>query len=90
MGVDTKIPGVVETVTAGLARVRFDGGGADVVGDFHAGERVLLCLRPEDITLSQPGREDSKSSVRNRLMGKVLRITPWGPHYQVTVDCGGS
>ncbi|MFQ5657089.1 MAG: ABC transporter ATP-binding protein [Candidatus Methylomirabilales bacterium] len=90
VGVDTKIPAVVETVTAGLARVRFNGGGADVVGDFHPGERVLLCLRPEDITLSPPGGEDLKSSARNRLMGKVVKITPWGSHYRVAVDCGGS
>ncbi|MFQ5902862.1 MAG: ABC transporter ATP-binding protein, partial [Candidatus Binatia bacterium] len=90
VGVDTKIPGVVETVTAGLARVRFDGGGVEVVGNFQPGEHVFLCLRPEDVTLSPPGGEDLRSSARNRLMGKVVKITTWGPHYRVAVDCGGS
>lgn len=90
VGVDTKIPGVVEMVTDGLVRVRFNGGGAEVVGDFQPGERVLLCLRPEDITLSPPGGEDFKSSARNRLFGNVVKITPWGSHYRVALDCGGS
>jgi tungstate transport system ATP-binding protein len=90
VGVDTKIPGVVEIVTDGLVRVRFNGGGAEVVGDFQPGERVLLCLRPEDITLSPPGGEDFKSSARNRLFGNVVKITPWGSHYRVALDCGGS
>ena len=90
VGVDTKIPGVVGTVTAGMARVHFNGGGADVVGDFQTGERVLLCLRPEDITLSPPGGEDLKSSARNRLSAKVIKITSWGSHYRVAVNCGES
>lgn len=90
VGVDTKIPGVVETVTAGLVRVSFNGGVANVVGNFQIGEHVLLCLRPEEITLSPPGEEDLRSSPRNRLVGKVVKITPWGSHYRVAVDCGGS
>ncbi len=90
VGVDTKIPGVVETVTPGLSQVRFNGGDAEVVGDFQPGEHVLLCLRPEDITLSLPGGEDLKSSARNRLTGKVIKITPWGSHYRVAVECGGN
>lgn len=90
VGVDTRIAAVVETAAEGLARVRFNGGRAEVVGNFQPGERVLLCLRPEDITLSPPGGEDLKSSARNRLMGKVAKITPWGAHYRVALDCGGS
>jgi len=90
VGVDTKISAVVETAAEGLARVRFNGGRAEVVGNFQPGERVLLCLRPEDITLGLPGSEDLKSSARNRLAGRVAKITPWGSHYRVALDCGGS
>jgi tungstate transport system ATP-binding protein len=90
VGVDTKIPAVVEKVSEGLAEVAFNGGSAEVVGDLRPGERVLLCLRPEDITLSVPGGEDLKSSVRNRLAGKVVRIVPWGAHYRVVLECGGT
>lgn len=90
VGMDTHIPAVVETANEGLARLRFEGGSAEVVGDFQRGERVLLCLRPEDITLSPPGPENLKSGARNRLMSKVAKITPWGPHYRVALDCGSS
>lgn len=90
VGVDTKIPGVVEMISEGLARVGFDGGGVEVVGEFQPGERVLLCLRPEDITLSPTSGEDFKSSARNRLSGKVIKISPWGSHYRVALECGGS
>lgn len=90
VGVETQLPGVVETSTGGLTRVRFAGGEADVVGELPPGERVLLCLRPEDITLSLAGVEDFKSSARNRLRGSVVKITPWGSHYRVVVNCGGS
>jgi tungstate transport system ATP-binding protein len=88
VGIDTKIPGVVEKVTEGLGWVAFSGGGAEVVGNFQAGEHLFLCLRPEDITLSLAGAEDLKSSARNRLKGKVLKVTPWGAHYRVAVACG--
>lgn len=90
VGVDTKIPGVVEAMSEGLARVGFDGSSVEVVGDFQVGERLLLCLRPEDITLSPPSGEDFKSSARNRLLGKIIKITPWGSHYRVALACGGS
>lgn len=89
VGVDTKIRAIVEIASDGLARLRFDGGSAEVVGDFQRGERVLLCLRPEDIILSPPSGEDSKSSARNRLMTKVVKITQWGSHYRVELDCSG-
>jgi len=90
VGVETKLSGVVETATAGLARVRFNGGEVEVVGDFRPGERVLLCLRPEDITLSPREMKGLRSSARNRLAGTVVKVTPWGPHFRVVVDCDGS
>ena len=90
VGVDTKIPAVVDSAAGGLAQVRFDGGGAEIIGEFQPAERVILCLRPEDITLSPACGEDAKSSARNRLTARVAKITPWGSHYRVAVDCNGS
>jgi tungstate transport system ATP-binding protein len=88
VGFDTKISGVVESASDELAQVRFNGGSAQVVGNFQAGEQLFLCLRPEDITVSLPGAEDPKSSTRNRLKGKALKVTPWGAHYRVALACG--
>jgi len=89
VGIETKLSGVVETAGEGLAQVRFNGGCVKVVGDFQSGEHVLLCLRPEDITLSAPG-EDLKSSADNRLIAKLVKIIPWGAHYRAELACGDS
>jgi tungstate transport system ATP-binding protein len=88
VGFDTKIPGVVESVSEGLARVRINGGCSQIVGNFQAGEQLYLCLRPEDITVSLQGAEDPKSISCSRLKGKVLKVTPWGAHYRVALVCG--
>ncbi len=88
IGFDTKIPAVVESASDELAQVHFNGGCAQVVGKFQAGEQLFLCLRPEDITLSLPGAEDPKSISCSRLQGKALKVTPWGPHYRVALACG--
>jgi tungstate transport system ATP-binding protein len=90
VGVESNIPGVVEAASDGLARIRCNGGLVEVVGDFEPGQRVLLCLRPEEITLSSREMEGFRSSARNCLPGRVAKITPWGPHYRVVVDCGGT
>lgn len=90
VGLDTKISAVVETVAGGLAQVRFNGGCAEVVGYLQPGERVILCLRPEEITLSLPCEKNLQSSARNRLMGKVVKIIPWGSHYRVVLEGGGT
>jgi tungstate transport system ATP-binding protein len=88
VGFDTKIPGIVESACEGLTQVRISGGCAQVVGNFHDGEQLFLCLRPEDIAVSLPETEDPKSSARNRLGGKALKVTPWGSHYRVALACG--
>jgi tungstate transport system ATP-binding protein len=88
VGFDTKISGIVESASDELAQVHFNGGCAQVVGKFQAGEQLFLCLRPEDITLSLPGAEDPKSISCSRLQGKVLKVTPWGAHYRVALACG--
>ncbi len=89
VGVDTRLSGVVETVSEELAQVRLNSGCVEVAGDFQAGDHLLLCLRPEDITLSAPG-EDFKSSTRNRLIAKLVKIIPWGAHYRAELACGDS
>jgi tungstate transport system ATP-binding protein len=90
VGVDTKISAVVEKVSEGLAEVSFNGGSAKVAGDLRPGERLILCLRPEDITLSLDRGQDSESSARNRLSAKVVKIAPWGSHYRVGLECSGT
>ncbi len=53
-----------------------------------AGEEVLVCIRPEEVTILGEGIGFRPSSARNRFRGEIKRITPWGVHYKVTLDCG--
>lgn len=86
VGVETVIPGQVAGEKDGLLSIQADGYLLEAVGDAAPGRRVLLCLRPEDITLWRA--EAGASSARNRLKGRVLRMMPQGPLVRVVVDCG--
>jgi molybdopterin-binding protein len=88
----------------GLAVVEAAGHHLEAVSSVGPGRAVLFCLRPEDVTLwsddhpgdlhdvigsgDRPGSGSALSSARNRLPGRVSRITPSGPLVRVGVDCG--
>jgi tungstate transport system ATP-binding protein len=60
---------------------------------FPVGSHVILCIRPENVTLSvQDGtiREDGGpvTSARNVFPGTVTRVTPMGFYQKVGLDCG--
>ncbi|MDP9180982.1 MAG: ABC transporter ATP-binding protein [Chloroflexota bacterium] len=88
VGVETIAPGRVRSVVGGVAVV--DIGGQIVEGGIEAGagRDVLVCLRPEDVTLSAAGVDTPATSARNRLCGRVVRATPFGPYVRVEVDVG--
>lgn len=87
VGVETILDGVVAGERDGAALVRASGVEVEVAARCERGERVRLCLRPEEVVLSGPGAP-SLTSVRNHLAGVVARIVPSGPHVRVVVDCG--
>lgn len=53
-----------------------------------ADERVLLGLRPEDVTLFLTDEGFSGSSARNRIRGEVACIEDLGNYNLVELDCG--
>ena len=87
VGVETILPGRVTGEQDGLVQVAMDGLQAEVAGSAPTGRAVYLCLRPEDVTL-HPAGSVPLSSARNRLKGRITRLTPQGPLVRVTVDCG--
>lgn len=88
VGVETIIPGRIESQQGGLALISIDGGTIQAVCDWPPGQRVSILLRPEDVTLSPAGGVSPPSSARNTLPGKVVRVTSYGPLARVVVDCG--
>ncbi len=87
VGVETVLPGRVLETSDGLFTAAVEGGEIQAVGHVRTGERVLCCIRPEQVTLSaiNPVR---KSSERNVFSGTIRKITPLGLIYRVRLDCG--
>lgn len=88
VGVETIVDGRVVAETGGVALVEIGGQKIQVATDAVAGERVRLCLRPEDVTLSPSGVPLPASSARNRLAGIVVQVVIAGPQARVVIDCG--
>lgn len=87
VGVGTLVPGVVVAQEGGVAQVQVAGHPSEVVSELAPGTPVLLCLRPEDVTL-RPAGQVAPSSARNFLPGRVTGLTPAVGHVRVAVDCG--
>jgi molybdopterin-binding protein len=86
VGVETVISGQVVTSNEGQLSVEVNGLRLDAIGEAETGRGVLLCLRPEDITL-WPGDGLPISSARNQLKGRIQNMIPQGPLVRVVVDC---
>jgi tungstate transport system ATP-binding protein len=87
VGVENLLPGRVLSHGDGLVVVEVGGRWVTVAGTAAVGERVLVGLRPEDLTLEAPMPRGA-TSAQNRLAGLVLRLTPLGPLWRVGLDCG--
>jgi molybdopterin-binding protein len=88
VGVETISPGRVRSVDGGVALVEVAGQLVEGGFEASAGDDVLVCLRPEDVTLSAVADVVPTSSARNHLRGRVARVTPSGPYVRVEIDAG--
>lgn len=88
VGVETILDGRVVGERDGVAVVRTADVEVEVAAECRVGERVRICLRPEDILLSGPGSAPALTSARNHLAGVVTRLVPAGPHVRVIMECG--
>jgi tungstate transport system ATP-binding protein len=88
VGVETIAPGLVVSGDGEVALIEVAGRRLKVVGDVKPGERVRVCLRPEDVAVGRfdvawtPGRDC------NRLAGAVTRVNRAGAAVHVVMDCG--
>ena len=89
VGVENLLPGRVLSHGDGLVVVEVGARRVTVAGTAEAGERVLVGLRPEDLTLEAPAPRGA-TSAQNRLAGHVVRLTPLGPLWRVTPRLRGA
>jgi tungstate transport system ATP-binding protein len=87
VGVETILSGRVIKKYSGTFLASVLGQEIEVVGDVHLGETVVLCIRPENVTLSTSIFKEA-TSARNMFMGKILKIIPLGLYQKVQLDCG--
>ena len=87
VGVETILKGKVRRIGDGTFSAIVHGRDVEAIGDVYDGETVLLCIRPEDVTLAHyvAGRE---TSARNVFDGRIERIIPLGVYTKVELNYG--
>jgi tungstate transport system ATP-binding protein len=88
VGVETILDCRVLSTQAGVAVVEAGGQKIEVAAEVVPGDRVRLCLRPEDVTVLSPAAPHASSSSRNHLTGTVSRLVSVGPYVRAVLDCG--
>ncbi len=90
VGIETILSGQVATERDGLLTVEVNGTKIDALGKARVGERVLVCLRPEDLVIRRREEPVKRESARNHLEGQIQECTPLGAQYRVRIACGPS
>lgn len=84
VGVENILHGVVRSNEQGIAEIEVDTGTIFAVSEYRAGE-VKVCIRPEEITLSESRGE---SSARNVMRERIKELHDMGPLTRVKMDTG--
>lgn len=85
VGVENIIKGTISSNDGGVVSVDVDGKTIEGISDYHAGEEVSVCIRPEDITLAL---SKTSSSARNSFPAEIKLIASSGPLARVELGCG--
>ena len=86
VGIETMAPATVIERDGDLVRLVAAGHEIEAISA-AAFDSALVCLRPEDVTLSVSG-EQASGSARNRIAGRVTRVVRSGADARVEIDCG--
>lgn len=85
VGMENIIDGVVVSAENDMVTIDVKGTPIEAVADFKPGDPVLVCIRPEDVTIAL---EKVCSSARNCMAGTINWTTFDGPICRVEIDCG--
>lgn len=87
VGVETVLTGEVIKRNGGTFTVSISGREIEAVGEARLGETVILCIRPENVTLSLHASKEA-TSARNVFLGKIVKIASLGLYQKVQLHCG--
>lgn len=85
VGVENIIDGEIISAEGELVTIQVDGTVIEAISDYPIGEKVSVCLRPEDITVSTIR---TSTSARNSFAGKIKNTVSFGTLTRVTIDSG--
>jgi tungstate transport system ATP-binding protein len=88
VGIDAITGGVVVENTGGHAVIRVGNNCFEALTDLQKGRQAALYIRPEEVTLTPADSVHEKTSMRNRLSGRITKMVPSGPFVRISVDCG--
>ena len=74
VGIETILSGKVIKKGSGTFIVSVSGQKIEAVGEVPLGEAVILCIRPENVTLSAHSSREA-TSARNVFLGKSVKIS---------------
>ncbi len=86
IGFENVLDGVVTSSHNQVTWVDVNGVQIEAVSSYLPGDRVFVCIRAENVSLSSFFQNNS--SVKNQLPGTVLHVESVGSIAQVTIDCG--
>jgi tungstate transport system ATP-binding protein len=87
VGVETILTGKVIKENGGTFVASVSGKEIEAVGNTRIGEEVILCIRPENVTLS-PSSSKEMTSARNVFPGRIEKILSLGFYQKVQLNCG--
>jgi tungstate transport system ATP-binding protein len=89
VGMECMLPGKILSSNGEgfVAAVRGQEQTVEGIGDFEPGDRVVLCIRPENVVLSIK-MSKTETSARNVFSARIVGVVPLGPFYKVELDCG--
>ncbi len=87
VGTETILSGRVIKKEEGTLLVAVEGEEIEAVGDAGVGEKVILCIRPESVTLSISTARETISA-RNVFIGRIEEIHSMGFYHKVRMNCG--
>jgi tungstate transport system ATP-binding protein len=87
VGTETILMGTVEEKQSGSFIVSVNGHEVEVAGTAKPGERVILCVRPENVTVSK-SVTSTYTSARNHFSGEINQINPAGFIQRLHINCG--
>ena len=85
VGTETILSGRVQENNGSTISVAVAGAKIQAAADAQSGDQVILCIRPENVTLSST---PENTSARNQFRGKIERIIPAGFFHKIQLDCG--